>query len=489
MATNQVFLDGDTMPIVAPAAMTSGLPRKIGDALIVIPIADIDSGATGTVFHRGIFNFPKTGSGGIVFALGDRVYWNQGTAKATATVTDDLIGVAVAAATDAATVVRVAFNGHLDSDGGLLNNYAGAVGPAVTDDANDGYSVGSVWIDIVGDASYICVDPAVGAAVWNPTDATAVGAVLTDDYTPAQTVLVAVADKTPLPVVMGASTILGRLAAGNLKACTAAEVATLVGVDGCVKNATFDAQSTLVAVADDTPAAVTFAASTFLGRLAAGNLKACTAAEVATNIGVDACIKDADYTPAQSILGAITDVTPVAITFAASRFLGRLAAGDLKACTVAEVLTELNVESGADVTDAGNVDTAAQGLIAPEHCAVLATSALQTIGVPFLVEYNVEGAAGSIDVEPNFPYKVKVLKVEAYCSAANAGGTARLFKGTVGVPGNAITDAITMAVEGVTTSAALVHAEITIQAAGTLHVVKNAAGDDGFVRLTVVRIP
>jgi hypothetical protein len=51
-----------------------------------------------------------------------------------------------------------------------LNNYAATAAPAVTDDDGDGYEVGSVWIDVTGDAAYICVDASTGAAVWLPFD-------------------------------------------------------------------------------------------------------------------------------------------------------------------------------------------------------------------------------------------------------------------------------------------------------------------------------
>jgi hypothetical protein len=56
-----------------------------------------------------------------------------------------------------------------------LNNYAATAPPGVGDDSGDGYSVGSTWIDITGDAGYICVDASVGAAVWSPFDAGAGG--------------------------------------------------------------------------------------------------------------------------------------------------------------------------------------------------------------------------------------------------------------------------------------------------------------------------
>ena len=52
----------------------------------------------------------------------------------------------------------------------VLNKYDATVAPAVTDDTGDGYSVGSVWVDVTGDAAYICVDASSGAAVWLPFD-------------------------------------------------------------------------------------------------------------------------------------------------------------------------------------------------------------------------------------------------------------------------------------------------------------------------------
>lgn len=53
--------------------------------------------------------------------------------------------------------------------GGAKNNYAATAAPAISDDAGDGYSVGSRWIDITNDESYICTDSTTGAAVWNNT--------------------------------------------------------------------------------------------------------------------------------------------------------------------------------------------------------------------------------------------------------------------------------------------------------------------------------
>jgi hypothetical protein len=52
--------------------------------------------------------------------------------------------------------------------GNLLNKYDATAAPTADDDEVDGYSVGSIWVDVTNDAAYICVDATEGAAVWNP---------------------------------------------------------------------------------------------------------------------------------------------------------------------------------------------------------------------------------------------------------------------------------------------------------------------------------
>lgn len=58
----------------------------------------------------------------------------------------------------------------------ILNNYAATAVPAVTDDSGAGYVVGSQWIDVTNDNSYICADASVGAAVWLQTNTGTAGA-------------------------------------------------------------------------------------------------------------------------------------------------------------------------------------------------------------------------------------------------------------------------------------------------------------------------
>lgn len=52
---------------------------------------------------------------------------------------------------------------------GPLNNFAATVAPTVSNDSSQGYSVGSVWINVITDVIYVAANVAVGAAVWKQT--------------------------------------------------------------------------------------------------------------------------------------------------------------------------------------------------------------------------------------------------------------------------------------------------------------------------------
>ena len=51
------------------------------------------------------------------------------------------------------------------------SNYSATTAPTVGDDSGDGYSVGSVWVNVTTDTGYLCVDATLGAAVWKQTTA------------------------------------------------------------------------------------------------------------------------------------------------------------------------------------------------------------------------------------------------------------------------------------------------------------------------------
>jgi hypothetical protein len=48
----------------------------------------------------------------------------------------------------------------------VLDNNGATVAPTVNDDADAGYRVGSMWLDVTNDSAYVCVDATNNAAVW-----------------------------------------------------------------------------------------------------------------------------------------------------------------------------------------------------------------------------------------------------------------------------------------------------------------------------------
>jgi len=49
------------------------------------------------------------------------------------------------------------------------NNYAAIIAPIATDSSASGYAVGSTWVDVVANKSYICVDATAATAIWKET--------------------------------------------------------------------------------------------------------------------------------------------------------------------------------------------------------------------------------------------------------------------------------------------------------------------------------
>jgi predicted RecA/RadA family phage recombinase len=180
---------GDALSIIAPTGgLTSGTPKLIG-RLFVVPESDAAAGAACAVKIGGVFPIAKNTS--TAFAVGDPVYWDAGAGECVATQAGNAkIGACLVAAAEAAATMSVhvspatADTGEmLDAEfagtttGALLrtgasayivrkDNLVATAAPAVGDDSDDGYAVGSLWIDVTGDAVYRAVDVTVGAAVW-----------------------------------------------------------------------------------------------------------------------------------------------------------------------------------------------------------------------------------------------------------------------------------------------------------------------------------
>ena len=74
------------------------------------PNVDITANELGALAVTGVFDVAKEGGVGVTFAVGDKVYWDDGNDFAVATDgagANKLLGKAVAAAADADTTVRV----------------------------------------------------------------------------------------------------------------------------------------------------------------------------------------------------------------------------------------------------------------------------------------------------------------------------------------------------------------------------------------------
>ena len=240
------------------------------------------------------------------------------------------------------------------------------------------------------------------------------------DYN-ANTILVATADNTPTALTVGEQTLVGRITAGEITALSAAQIRTLLNVEdgaqaniaesdpvvgaitgivkangagaisaavagddyqgvllegafangdktkldalvsGAVLDSDYNSNTILAATADNTPAAVTVAEQTLVGRITSGNITALTAAQIRTllniengadatdadNVNSAGAVMESDYN-ANTILAATSDNTPAALTVAEQTLVGRITSGSIDALTATEVRALLNVEDGSE---------------------------------------------------------------------------------------------------------------------------------------------
>ena len=240
MATNVKFSFA-SVQVTAGGNYTSGTPVKIGTALFGLPLASVSSGDQAALLVSGVVDMPKSGgTGGVTFALGDKVYWSG--SACTATATDSLIGVATADAANAATSVEVLFNGQVmtqaDADaiaaafggsataigfGKILGastvgvhrcNFAATAAPTVNDDTDLGYHAGSLWFDTTNGRIYYAISVADGAAVWTALPLTISGTVAVASGASAGTAAVSAAFNGK-PVLISLATAAGAIAAAD----------------------------------------------------------------------------------------------------------------------------------------------------------------------------------------------------------------------------------------------------------------------------------
>lgn len=110
---------------------------------------------------------------------------------------------------------------------------------------------------------------------------------------------------------------------------------------GLVAKADYDAQTILAATSDNTPAALTVAEQTLVGRITGGNIDDLSASQVRTLLDVPTnaeAVLDSLY-DANTILKADSDNTPEALTVAEQRIVGRITGGEITGLTSDEVQT------------------------------------------------------------------------------------------------------------------------------------------------------
>lgn len=190
----------------------------------------------------------------------------------------------------------------------------------------------------------------------------------------ANTVLAANSDNTPAALTITEQTLVGRITAGNITALSTTQVRTLINVDDgadvtgsnppqahkaahqdggsdeisiaglsgepvdTVNESLFDANTILAATSDNTPAAITITEQTLVGRITAGNITALSTTQVRTLINVED--------------GSTADQTGAEIKTA---YEGE---SNTNAFTDAEQTKLTGIATGADVTDATNVNAA-----------------------------------------------------------------------------------------------------------------------------------
>ncbi len=101
---------GNVLSFLAPYAVASGAPFKVGSFVAVAVTAAAATGAAVEGMTEGVFQLPKVSAQ--AWAVGDKVYWDD-TAKLMTTVStsNTLVGAATAAAVNPSTTGTVYLDG------------------------------------------------------------------------------------------------------------------------------------------------------------------------------------------------------------------------------------------------------------------------------------------------------------------------------------------------------------------------------------------
>ncbi|MGV0960116.1 MAG: DUF2190 family protein [Limnohabitans sp.] len=100
---------GDVLSFLAPYAVASGAPFKVGSIVAVAVTTAVVGGAVEGVIE-GVFQLPKVSAQ--AWAVGDKIYWDDTAQVMTAVATDNtLVGAATTAAANPSTTGTVYLDG------------------------------------------------------------------------------------------------------------------------------------------------------------------------------------------------------------------------------------------------------------------------------------------------------------------------------------------------------------------------------------------
>lgn len=246
----------------------------------------------------------------------------------------------------------------------------------------------------------------------------------------ANTILAANSDDTPVAVTVATSRILGRITGGNITALTTAQCQTLLGY---IPKVVFNAHTILIAVSDNTPAPLLVGEQRLVGRITSGIIDALTPAQVE---GVLTGTVHKSLFDANTILAADSDDTPAALTINEQRIVGRITSGNITGLTAAQIRTLINVEDGS-TADQTAADIEALGIeydIFFDPPSADYTAGLENFDVANAIS---AVAANKYAVPIRLPKAVTVthISIRVDVGAANADAVMAIYEDSSGVPG------------------------------------------------------
>lgn len=157
----------------------------------------------------------------------------------------------------------------------------------------------------------------------------------------ANSILAADSDDTPAALVVAEGEIVGRATGGNIDGLSATQVRTIINVED---GATADQSGSEIKTAYESQADTNAFTDALLSKL--NNIEASADVTDATNVANAGAVMKSLF-DANTLLVANSDNTPAALTVAEQTLVGRVTGGSINDLSATQVRTLLNVENGA----------------------------------------------------------------------------------------------------------------------------------------------